>query len=117
MSYPSAHALTQITDRATALQVRRILDGRTLPETVERTAAWLRQCYNAPRTHEAKMHACDVLLGTHGVEYIRQGLNRHSPAFDYCNTGDPYAATLIRFADGRYRVACWGDIVERGSYT
>lgn len=54
-------------------------------------------------------------LGTFGVEHTPAGNNRRSPAFDYLNTGDSYELTLI-FINGRFRVGCWGDLVERGSY-
>lgn len=57
----------------------------------------------------------DVILGTHGVEYIPQGHNQRSPSIEYCNTGDPYITTVMRVG-GVYRVGCWGDIVERGNY-
>lgn len=54
-------------------------------------------------------------LGTFGVEYIPQGHNRRSPEIEYLNAGDTYAATLL-YVNGRFRVGCWGDIVERGNY-
>lgn len=54
-------------------------------------------------------------LGTFGVEHTPAGNNRRSPAIDYLNTGDSYELTLM-FINGRFRVGCWGDLVERGSY-
>ena len=54
-------------------------------------------------------------LGTCGVEHQTAGSNRRSPAIDFLNTGDPYELTLL-YVRGRFRVGCWGDIVERGNY-
>ena len=54
-------------------------------------------------------------LGTSGVEHIEAGSNHRSPAIDYLNTGDTYDLTIM-FIRGRFRVGCWGDIVERGNY-
>jgi hypothetical protein len=54
-------------------------------------------------------------LGTFGVEHQPAGSNRLSPSFDYLNAGDSYELTLI-YIRGRFRVGCWGDIVERGNY-
>lgn len=54
-------------------------------------------------------------LGTFGVEHIDAGTNARSPAIDYLNTGDSYDLTLL-YIRGRFRVGCWGDIVERGNY-
>ena len=54
-------------------------------------------------------------LGTFGVESIHQGSNQRSPAIDYLNTGDSYELTIM-YIRGRFRIGCWGDIVERGNY-
>lgn len=53
--------------------------------------------------------------GTFGVEHIERGHNQRSPAIDYLNAGDTYSMTLL-YVNGRFRVGCWGDIVERGNY-
>jgi hypothetical protein len=53
-------------------------------------------------------------IGTFGVEHIRAGHNRRSPAVEYLNSGDTYDLTLLHI-NGRFSVGCWGDIVERGS--
>ena len=55
------------------------------------------------------------LIGGHGVEYIASGSGPRSPAITYVNMGDTYDTTVI-WVNGRFRVGCWGDIVERGSY-
>lgn len=54
-------------------------------------------------------------IGTFGVEHINAGTNAKSPAIDYLNTGDSYDLTLL-YIRGRFRVGCWGYIVERGNY-
>ena len=74
------------------------------------------QCCHRPSMAHMRMTALDAELETCGVEYIPKGRNQRSPAFDYCNTGDSYGITIVRFSDGRYRVSSWGDIVERGNY-
>ena len=81
----------------------------------EGTRAWRNSCYNPPSVHELKMSMADELCETCGVEYIPHGHNAKSPAIEYCNSGDTYTTTLM-FVNGRYRVGCWGDIVERGDY-
>lgn len=67
------------------------------------------------RFHDMKLAMANELCGTYGVEYQRAGKGSKSPAFKYCNSGDGYSATLL-YVNGRYRVGCWADIVERGNY-
>lgn len=52
-------------------------------------------------------------LGTFGVEGTCQG-NGDPVDLQYLNTGDTYATTLLHF-EGRFRVGCWGDIMEQHS--
>jgi hypothetical protein len=61
------------------------------------------------------MQRIDAILRTFGVEYVAAGRNAKSPAFYYCNAGETYATTVLKVA-GKFRVGCWGDIVERGNY-
>jgi hypothetical protein len=79
------------------------------------TNQWVKSCYNPPSFHDLKMSMADELCETCGVEYIEKGSTAKSPAIEYLNAGDTYAATLL-YVNGRYRVGCWGDIVERGNY-
>jgi hypothetical protein len=67
------------------------------------------------RCRYSKLVQIDAALGTFGVEYIHAGGGAKSPAIYYCNTGDTYGTTILK-VNGRYRVGCWGDIVERGNY-
>lgn len=117
MPYPSVKTLQTLgIDRATAKRVRGVLDGSIDPLTIESAAKYRQACYHAPPDYLLKLYAIDALIGTFGVEHIAKGRTLRSPAFDYLNTGDTYAVTLIRLGSQRYRVCSWGDIVERGSY-
>jgi hypothetical protein len=64
---------------------------------------------------QTRMQRIDAVISTYGVEYIAAGHNSKSPAITYCNAGDTYATTVLK-VNGRFRVGCWGDIVERGNY-
>lgn len=55
------------------------------------------------------------VLGGFGVEYIEAGNGAKSPAITYVNMGDTYSTTVM-WVKGRFRVGCWGDIVEAGNY-
>jgi hypothetical protein len=65
--------------------------------------------YHPPHTSHLRLCLLDELAETHGVESFQV---RDGTWCEYLNAGDTYASTLILFR-GRYRVACWGDIVER----
>jgi len=67
-------------------------------------------------SHRGALAAIDAILNGCGVERIEQGSNRRSPAIDYVNMGDTYDTTVM-VVRGRFRVGCWGDIVERGNYS
>jgi hypothetical protein len=61
------------------------------------------------------LHAIDTLIGTCGVEgFGPERSGDYAPAYEYCNAGDPYVATLIfdRDSDELF-VGCWGDIAEQ----
>lgn len=70
-----------------------------------------RECWHAPLLSDLRMHALNAELECFGVEHARG--RRAGTSFDYCNTGDSYGVTIIRFVDGRYRVGDWGTVVER----
>lgn len=57
------------------------------------------------------LSACDGLLGTHGVEYVR---NAHGGIVcAYLNSGDTYAPTLLRRAgSSTVQLTTLGDFVE-----
>ncbi len=77
------------------------------------------ECHGNPSLSDLRMTALNVELETYGVEHVHSasaGVHCNSRCFDYCNAGDTYTTTIIRFDDGRYRVGDWGTIVERGNY-
>jgi hypothetical protein len=80
-------------------------------------AARIAECYHSPETYDVRLHVLNAIAETCGVEYIahREDCSAEALGLDYLNVGDPYIPTIVRFADGRYRVACYGDIVERHS--
>lgn len=76
-----------------------------------------RYCHDSFAVRDAMLlaEAACPDVGTFGVEYVPEGNNSRSPAIDYLNSGDTYELTLL-YVNGRFRVGCWGDIVERGNY-
>ena len=117
---PSVKKLKEIAkDRAKEL--RSILELTTWKDlevilgNYPNTKRWADSLRIAPSFHACKMKMANEVLGAHGVGYIARGHNAKSPAIEYCNAGDTYTSTLL-FVNGRYRVGCWGDIVERGNY-
>lgn len=61
------------------------------------------------------MDAINRIMNSNGVEYIPPGNNSRSPGIMYINEGHTYTTTVL-FVNGRFRLGCWGDIVERGNY-
>jgi len=99
-------------------------DAEDLKELVDTrvpaTESYVRSLYSDPyrsrlwRTTVA-LHAMNEVLGTYGVEGLgppRGG--DYAPPYEYLNTGDSYAATLVYDRDrDRLFVSSWGDIVEK----
>ena len=80
-----------------------------------------RQCYNPPGLAYMRLTALNDTAETYGIEAVwrddgSRDCSNGRPAFEYLNAGDTYTLTLIRWASGRYQVASWGDIAERGNY-
>lgn len=97
-------------------------DRSELERLIERhcdsTHRYARSCHSDPyatlmwRTTLA-LHAIDTILGTHGVEPLG-GNSYEAPPYEYCNTGDPYSATLIyKRSSDRLFVGSWGDIIDQ----
>jgi hypothetical protein len=109
--------------RETARLIRKLLDGRADPLQVSpKTEAWFRSCYSQPSTNAQILHAVDCVLETCGVESFTLPSNgyrchaRYQGHYTYANTGDTYAATIVRdHARRRWLVCSWGDLVERES--
>lgn len=105
-------------DRPTAIKVRRLLDGRDDPHSVDGMRQWANTYYNsAQRENESIMAAVDLVLGTCGVEAIR-AVDEWDRYFGdavavYCNTGDSYGGTVLYDVDrDAFYVTSWGDWVE-----
>ena len=81
-----------------------------------RTAERFRDSHPLSQSDLRRLHAANELLHMHGVEAIIP--TRRKPLFLYLNTGESYAATLMLAGGhgGRWRVADWGSIAERGGY-
>ena len=107
MRYPSIKTLSAIFDDPKT--ARGILDGSIDPESVSKNARdYVSQCYNRPPDYLVKLYALDQLGGFFGVEYAEHP----TQGFDYLNSGDTYAATLVRRGPNRYQVTTLGDVIE-----
>lgn len=60
------------------------------------------------------MEALNEVAETHGVEALWAPSDTHWPSYEYLNTGDTYAPTLIYNRENTtVRVGSWGDLVEK----
>jgi len=110
MRYPSVKTLKPLAEQAdngvTALRIRKVLDGRTL---LTREDGFL-----GGDMKLAKLCAIDKLVGNHGIEFVRFECARREgthEGFEFSNTGDSYATTLILY-EGRFYVTGWADMLE-----
>jgi hypothetical protein len=81
--------------------------------------ARIKECFHPPACSDLRMHVLNAIAECHGIEYIASNKDSFTAALgiEYLNVGDPYVATIIRSCEtGNYRVACYGDIVEKGGY-
>ena len=103
MQIPSQKTLEKLTTPEKAAKIREILGNyrQLFP-------------YSAPAPRNT-FKIISEILGGYGYEYIFHGKNKKSPAIHYVNMGDTYETTVL-FVNGRFRVGCWGDIVEKGNY-
>lgn len=78
-----------------------------------KTANEIRRIMGTSRTSDDALQALDKVMGTHGVEFTAQHPHSYpvGRSFRYLNTGDTYAATIIRY-DGRWILGSWGDLLE-----
>ncbi len=91
-----------------------VLQGKLDPLTVPATEAYARLCYHMPEQRYLMLHAADSLLGTHGIEGLGPVDMRRGPPYEYLNTGDSYADTVIyNTFTGKFRMGCWADIAEK----
>ncbi len=105
--------------------LRRLLASAAAVREHPAAVALAAQCYNPPTLGHMRLYALDREAGTYGVEAVYTARKPDGetingvygcPAFEYLNTGDVYAATIVRAANGRYRVTDIGSIIERGNY-
>lgn len=131
MKSPSVAAMTRTFRDLSAEQAglikricRAVDDGNALesllraevPSVCEETFAGQIATANRSWRRTYALRAVDVILGTHGVEDIGgAGDDVYSgPAYEYLNTGDTYAATLVYVkASDTLTIDSMGDIVER----
>lgn len=103
-------------DKQTAQTVRGLVKGTIDPETVSpKTVRWVGQCYNRPDDVALILSALNDILGMHGVEGLGKN-DRHpyNPPFEYLNTGDAYAATVVyKSATGHFFISSWDSISNR----
>jgi len=95
---------------------------KLVDERVPNTASYVRSLHSDPYRsrlwrNTVALHAMNAVLGTYGVEGLgppRGG--DYAPPYEYLNTGDTYAGTLIFDRDkDRLFVGSWGDVVEKHS--
>jgi hypothetical protein len=84
------------------------------------TAKYVRSMYSDPYDSHiwrvtVALHATNEIMGTYGVEGLGPDIGGPTPPpYEYLNTGDTYATTLIyRRRDNSLNIGSWGDIAER----
>jgi hypothetical protein len=113
IAYERAKELRQVLELTERSKLEELLKTDLYPVTRD----WYRQCYHPMSFQTAKLSiASEIIPATYGVEYQSAGKGKQSPAFEYCNAGDSYRATLMYVSGRGYKVMCWGDLVERGNY-
>jgi hypothetical protein len=95
-------------------ELKTLIDAR-----VPATSSYVRSLFSNPyrsriwRTTVA-LHAMNDIMGTHGVEGLGPGRSGdYAPPYEYLNTGDTYASTLVFDRDkDRLFISSWGNIAE-----
>lgn len=92
---------------------------KLVDEHVPGTSKYVRSMHSDPyRMHmwrvTVALHAMNEVMGTYGVEALGPDVHGYNaPPYEYLNTGDTYATTLIyRRRDNSLNIGSWGDIVE-----
>ena len=99
-------------------------DGDPLENLIEmhlpKTAQYVNSMHNSPYDSHmwrvtVALHGMNEVMGTYGVEALGPDIGGMSPPpYEYLNTGDTYATTLIyRRRDDSINIGSWGDIAER----
>jgi hypothetical protein len=117
MTKPKAELIRRVikADRECLLQLTSEIEPH------KRNLEWQRYNYINHSTADLRSELLDKLLGTFGVEYLFKGSEglrgdpesmHDSPLITYCNAGDTYALTLLKYR-GRWQVGDWGSIAEK----
>lgn len=108
-------------DRATAIKVRRVIDGRDDVEQYGSVERRIRECYRRPDHTDLVLTAVNELLDTCGIEAINAGWNGNysgDVAALYANTGDAYGGTILFDVDrDTFYATSWADWVETAERT
>jgi hypothetical protein len=115
MRTPSQHALEAAFPGKGRILKALLTDAATVKQHPA-ALALVRQCLHTPTMYHMRLAAINAELEGHGIEYQHAGKGPRSPAFSFINMGEMYAATIVRYASGRYAVTDIGTIVERGNY-
>jgi hypothetical protein len=102
-------------DKQTAQTVRGLVKGTIDPETVSpKTVQWVGQCYNRPGEVALILSALNDVLGMYGVEGLgKNDCHPYNPPFEYLNTGDSYATTIVyKSTTDHFFISSWGDVAE-----
>ncbi len=77
------------------------------------------QFYHNPKLEHAQLLLLDAIIGTCGIEVLNSPENdcqdswNWTPDFEYLNTGDTYALTIMySHSEDKYFLASWGDVAE-----
>lgn len=109
---PSIKALEEIFP-AKGVALKRLLTSAAAVRAHPAAVALAASCYSPPTLAHMRMVALNSEAETYGVEACFKRGDDTAPAFEYLNTGDRYAPTIVRFRSGAYALKSWGDIVER----
>jgi len=100
-------------DRADAIKIRRLLDGRDDPMSYEAGQKRDRECYFSPDKTDLILTVVDSILGTCGVETIHIDGQLGEGVADYCNNGQSYDPTILYDVQrDAFYVTSWADWVE-----
>lgn len=106
---PSVKALRELYGNKAPMIKRILRMNRASLMALPAGDARVRECHNEPALQDLRMTCLDAECETFGVEAFQV---RGGDWCEYLNTGDTYAPTIVRLR-GTYRIACWGDLVER----
>lgn len=104
-------------DRADAIRIRRLLDGRDDPADTEEGKKYIASCFSQPDHVDLTLEVIDKILGTCGIEALHAesiyDWYYQDIAALYCNNGQSYDATILYDIDRMaFYVTSWADWVE-----